>query len=68
MRLYSSTFISSASLIFFLTGCGGSDSKTPTNIDASIKSIESKPKAPPIKTKGGRLIESEENTPPNFRN
>jgi hypothetical protein len=42
-----------------LVGCGGNET-TPAPAAASG---ESKPKAPPVKGKGGRMIESEENTP-----
>ncbi len=49
-----------------LVGCGGGSAPAP-NPTASAGG-DSKPKAPPVKGKGGRLIESEENTPERFKN
>ncbi|MBI1323696.1 hypothetical protein GC170_10995 [bacterium] len=46
-------------LSFAGIGCGGGD----TAPAPAAAGGETKPKAPPVKAKGGRMIESEENTP-----
>jgi hypothetical protein len=49
---------------FSITGCGGGE---PAPAPAANSAADAKPKAPPVKGKGGQLIESEDNTPANFR-
>jgi len=53
------------SVSFAFTGCGGDSTPAPVPVAGGAASSEAK--APPVKSKGGQLIESEANTPANFR-
>jgi len=57
-------FSTIACLILALVGCGGSDGPP---MPVANQAAASKPQAPPVKSKNGQLIESEDNTPANFR-
>lgn len=61
--------VASALCVFSLVfiGCGGGETAPAPAGNAAAAGGATKPKAPPVKGKGGQMIESEENTPKRFR-